>query len=223
MLLSIRLNQFSEETSMFKKWALILITGFTFVTPVVAQIAFVEGVDFQRIDPAVKTTHPDKVVVTEIFWYGCPHCFRFEPFVEPWAETIPQGVVFEQVPSVINPGWEVHARTYYALKLMGAQEQMHKKFFNAIHVDRQRLTSFDAIAEFVGKQGLDEQEFRRQYASFPVDSQVRKSKKIESHYGHNGVPAVVVNGKYLTSGSMAGNYDRLIKIIDYLVAIELGS
>jgi len=208
---------------MLKKWALVIITGFLFATPVVAQMAFVEGVDYQRINPAVKTSHPDKVVVTEIFWYGCPHCFRFEPFIEPWAKTTPQGVVFEQVPSVINPGWEVHARTFYALELMGVQEQMHKNLFNAIHVQRLRLNSVDAIADFVGEQGVDEAEFRRQYASFPVDSQVRKSKQIESRYGHDGVPAIIVNGKYLTSGSMAGNYDRLIKIIDYLVAVELGS
>jgi thiol:disulfide interchange protein DsbA len=207
---------------MFKKWAFVLITGFLFATPVVAQMAYVEGVDYQRIDPAVKTSHPDKVVVTEMFWYGCPHCFRFEPFVEQWAETIPQGVVFEQVPSVLVAGWEVHARTFYALELMGVQEQVHKNLFNAIHVQRQRLGSLDAIAEFVGEQGLDEAEFRRQYASFPVDSKVRKSKQVEKRYGHNGVPAVIVNGKYLTSGSMAGNYDRLIKIIDYLVAVELG-
>jgi len=206
---------------MLKKWMLVLLTSFVFAMPVAAQMAFVEGVDYQLIEPAVPTSDPAKVVVTEIFWYGCPHCFRFEPFVEKWAESIPDGVVFEQVPSAINAAWTVHARAYYAFKMMGLQEQLHKKLFNAIHVQRQRLNSLDSIAEFVAEQGLDEKEFRKQYASFPVETLVRKGKQKELHYGLEGVPTVIVNGKYRTSGVMAGNFSRLLQIIDFLVANEL--
>jgi thiol:disulfide interchange protein DsbA len=206
---------------MLKKWMLVVFTGLLFTTPALAQQAFSEGVDYQRIDPAVKTSNPDKVVVTEIFWYGCPHCFRFEPFVEKWVETIPDGVVFEQIPSVLNPPWVVHARTYYALQMMGVQEQLHAKLFEAIHVKRMRLNSLDTIAGFVAAQGVDEKEFRQQYASFPVDTLVRKGNQKENRYGHRGVPTVIVNGKYMTSGSLAGNFDRMIKIINFLVAKEL--
>ncbi len=206
---------------MLKKWMLLLFTSFMFVTPVVAQMAFVEGVDYQLIEPAVPTSDPAKVVVTEIFWYGCPHCFRFEPFVEKWAESIPDGVVFEQVPSAINAAWTVHARAYYAFKMMGVQEQLHKKLFNAIHVQRQRLNSLDSIAGFVAEQGLDEKEFRKQYASFPVETLIRKGKQKELKYGLEGVPTIIVNGKYRTSGVMAGNFSRLLQIIDFLVANEL--
>jgi len=206
---------------MLKKWMLVLLTSFVFAMPVAAQMAFVEGVDYQLIEPAVPTSDPDKVVVTEIFWYGCPHCFRFEPFVEKWAESIPDGVVFEQVPSAINAAWTVHARAYYAFKMMGVQEQLHKKLFNAIHVQRQRLNNLDSIAEFVAEQGLDEKEFRKQYASFPVETLIRKGKQKELHYGLEGVPTIIVNGKYRTSGVMAGNFSRLLQIIDFLVAEEL--
>jgi thiol:disulfide interchange protein DsbA len=206
---------------MLNKWMLVLLTSFVFAMPVAAQMAFVEGVDYQLIEPAVPTSDPAKVVVTEIFWYGCPHCFRFEPFVEKWAESIPDGVVFEQVPSAINAAWTVHARAYYAFKMMGVQEQLHKKLFNAIHVQRQRLNSLDSIAEFVAEQGLDEKEFRKQYASFPVETLIRKGKQKELHYGLEGVPTVIVNGKYRTSGVMAGNFSRLLQIIDFLVAEEL--
>ena len=206
---------------MLKKWMLVLLTSFVFAMPVAAQMAFVEGVDYQLIEPAVPTSDPAKVVVTEIFWYGCPHCFRFEPFVEKWAESIPDGVVFEQVPSAINAAWTVHARAYYAFKLMGVQEQLHKKLFNAIHVQRQRLNSLDSIAGFVAEQGLDEKEFRKQYASFPVETLIRKGKQKELHYGLEGVPTIIVNGKYRTSGVMAGNFSRLLQIIDFLVANEL--
>jgi thiol:disulfide interchange protein DsbA len=104
---------------------------------------------------------------------------------------------------------------------MGVQEQLHKKLFNAIHVQRQRLNSLDSIAEFVAEQGLDEKEFRKQYASFPVETLIRKGKQKELHYGLEGVPTVIVNGKYRTSGVMAGNFSRLLQIIDFLVAEEL--
>ena len=206
---------------MLKKWIFALISGVLLSTPVVAQQAFIEGVDYQSIDPIVKTSDPGKVVVTEVFWYGCPHCFRFEPVIEKWAASLPEGVVFEQLPSSLNPSWVEHARTFYALKMMGVQEQLHAKIFEAIHIKRQRLTGLDIIAKFVADQGFDEKAFRKHYASFPVDSQVRKNKKIEQRYGIHGVPAVIVNGKYLTNGSMAGNYERMIEIINFLVAGEL--
>ncbi len=206
---------------MVKRRFLGLILSVMMSGSVLAQSNFVEGKDFQAISPVVKTTQPDKIVVTEVFWYGCPHCFRFEPYVERWSANLPDGVVFEQVPSVLNPRWTEHARAYYALKMMGAQEQVHRAFFDAIHLKRQRLTSLDTIAEFVAEQGLDEKQFRDNYFSFPVDTQVRKNMQIEKRYGHNGVPAVVVNGKYLVSASQAGSNERMIDIMNFLVAREL--
>ncbi len=206
---------------MFKHWLPGLVIALLFTTQVSAQQAFKDGVDYDRIDPVVKTSNPDKVVVTEMFWYGCPHCFRFEPYVEHWVKTIPQGVVFEQVPSVLNPRWIEHARAYYSLKMMQAPEHLHKALFDAIHIKRERLTSLDTIAKFVAEQGLDENKFREHYFSFPVDTQIRKNKAKEIRYGHSGVPAVIVNGKYLVSISKAGSFDRLLKIIDFLVAAEL--
>ena len=206
---------------MINKWALGLITAFLISTQVMAQQSYVEGVDYTVISPAVKTAQPNKVVVTEFFWYGCPHCFRLEPYIEHWQTTIPDGVVFEQVPSVLNPSWSIHARAFYALKLMGVQEQVHQKLFNEIHVERKRLNSIDQLADFVADLGLDEKLFRDSYVSFPVDTQIRRNSQSEKRYGHNGVPAIIINGKYLASGSMAGSNDRLIKIIDYLVTSEL--
>ena len=206
---------------MIKRWLLAftllaLTSGSAF-----AQLAFVEGQDYQRISPAVKTSDPDQVVVTEVFWYGCPHCFRFEPYVERFAASLPDGVIFEQVPSALNPRWTEHARAYYSFQMMGVLEQTHKAFFDAIHLKRQRLNSLDTIAEFVAERGLDEKAFRDAYFSFPVETQLRRNGQKEKLYGHNGVPAVIVNGKYLISASLAGSNDRMIQIMNFLVAQEL--
>jgi thiol:disulfide interchange protein DsbA len=186
-----------------------------------AQSTFVEGTDYQTISPAVKTSQPDKVVVTEVFWYGCPHCFRFEPFVERWAASLPEGVIFEQLPSSLNPRWIEHARAYYAFKMMNALDQTHKVLFDAIHLKRQRLNSLDSLAEFAVEQGLDEKLFRENYYSFPVETQIRKNAQKEKRYGHRGVPAVIVNGKYLVSASLAGSNQRMLEIMNYLVGLEL--
>ena len=204
---------------MIKRWLLVFFT-FAFISQASAQQAFVNGSDYDKLAQPVPTSQPDKIVVTEMFWYGCPHCFRFEPFVERWSADLPEGVVFEQVPSVLNPRWTEHARTYYSLKMMDALDQAHKAFFDAIHLKRQRLTDLDTIAKFVAEQGLDELQFRENYYSFEVETQLRKNVKKEPRYGHRGVPAVIVNGKYLVSAGKAGSNERMIQIIDYLVAQE---
>lgn len=206
---------------MIKKGISGLLIGLIFSTQLLAQQAFIEGTHYQLINPAVKTSNPDKVVVTEMFWYGCPHCFSFEPFVQKWSANLPEGIVFEQTPSVLNPRWGDHARTYYTLLQMGELDKAHQKLFDAIHVERQRLNRFEEIAKFVGAQGVDEAKFRETYKSFPVDALLRKNSRIEQKYGHRGVPAVIVNGKYLTSGSMTGSNQRLIQVIDFLANKEL--
>ena len=206
---------------MIKRWLLAFTLLTLTSTGALAQVAFIEGQDFQRISPAVKTSDPNQVVVTEVFWYGCPHCFRFEPYAERFAASLPDGVVFEQVPSALNPRWVEHARAYYSFQAMGALEQTHKAFFDAIHLKRQRLNSQDTIAEFVAERGLDEKAFRDAYFSFPVETQLRRNGQKEKRYGHNGVPAVIVNGKYLVSASLAGSNERMIQIMNFLVAQEL--
>jgi thiol:disulfide interchange protein DsbA len=206
---------------MIKRWLMSLALLMLVSGAASAQTAFLADTDYQVISPAVKTTQPDKVVVTEIFWYGCPHCFRFEPYVERWAAGLPDGVVFEQVPSSLNPRWTELARAYYAFKMMGVLEQTHKAVFDAIHLKRQRLDSLDSIAAFAASLGLDEKVFRENYASFPVETQIRKNMQKEKRYGHRGVPAVIVNGKYLVSASLAGSNERMIQIMNFLVAQEL--
>lgn len=186
-----------------------------------AQMAFIEGQDYEAISPPVDTGRPDKVVVTELFWYGCPHCFRFESYVEPWSRNLPDGVVFEQVPSMVNPRWTEHARAYYAFRTMGVLDQVHRKFFDAIHIERKRLNNLDEMAAWVAEQGLDEKAFRDAYYSFAVETQLRKNLQKEKRYGHNGVPTIIVNGKYRVSTEHAGSFERMLQITDFLARREL--
>ena len=189
-------------------------------TTVLQAEGFTEGTHYEKFPQARVTDTEDKIEVLEFFWYGCPHCYSFEPFIQSWKKTKPANVEFVRVPAVFRPDWEVQARTYYALSSMGVIEDLHIKIFDAMNKEKKRLNTLDIMADFVAEQGVDREKFVGQYSSFAVDSMVRKAKKQQTIYKVQGVPAIIVNGKYSTSGSMSGSYDNLVKILDHLIALE---
>ena len=180
---------------------------------------FKEGTHYKALTPQA-TDSGDKIEVLEFFWYGCPHCYSFEPYVRSWKKSKPANVEFKRVPAMFRPEWEIQARAYYALSNMNVIEDIHGKIFDAVHKDKKRLNTLEEIADFVAKNGVDKQRFKNEYNSFVVDGMVRKAKKKQKAYKVQGVPTVIVNGKYTTGGSMAGSYDNLIKVMDHLIQKE---
>jgi thiol:disulfide interchange protein DsbA len=198
----------------------LLVLLFLLVNSAVLQAAdYTEGVEYKALPPQPTDTG-DKIEVLEFFWYGCPHCYTFEPYIKAWKKTKPDNVEFVRVPAIFRPDWEIQARTYYALTNMGVIEDLHEKIFAAIHNDKKKLYKKATLTDFVVKNGVDRKKFEEEYNSFSVDTMVRKAKKKQTAYKIQGVPSIVVNGKYLSSGSMSGSYDNLVKILDYLVAKE---
>ena len=198
----------------------LLILLFLLVNSAVLQAAgYTEGVEYKALPPQPTDTG-EKIEVLEFFWYGCPHCYTFEPYIKAWKKTKPDNVEFLRVPAIFRPDWEIQARTYYALTNMGVIEDMHEKIFAAIHNDKKKLNKKATLTDFVVKNGVDRKKFEEEYNSFSVDTMVRKAKKKQTAYKIQGVPSIVVNGKYLSSASMSGSYDNLVKILDYLVAKE---
>ena len=198
----------------------LLILLFLLVNSAVLQAAgYTEGVEYKALPPQPTDTG-EKIEVLEFFWYGCPHCYTFEPYIKAWKKTKPDNVEFVRVPAIFRPDWEIQARTYYALTNMGAIEDLHEKIFAAIHNDKKKLDKKATLTDFVVKNGVDRKKFEEEYNSFSVDTMVRKAKKKQTAYKIQGVPSIVVNGKYLSSASMSGSYDNLVKILDYLVAKE---
>lgn len=199
----------------------LLMFLFLLVNSAVLQAAdYEEGIDYKQLAQQ-PTDSGDKIEVLEFFWYGCPHCFSFEPYITAWKKTKPENVEFMRVPAIFRPDWEVQARAYYALNNMGVIEQVHGKIFAAIHNDKKPLNKLDLIADFVEKNGIDRKKFVEEYNSFAVDGMVRKAKKKQTEYKIEGVPSVAVAGKYLTSGTLSGSYDNLIKIMNHLIEMEV--
>jgi thiol:disulfide interchange protein DsbA len=182
---------------------------------------FAEGQHYRRIETPQPTSSPDKVEVVELFWYGCPHCFRLEPTMNRWvAEGMPGNVQFVRMPAVLNPAWTVHARAYYAGEQLGVADRLHEDLFAAIHVQGRRLSTPDSLADFYAEHGVDRDAFMRAFKSFAVDAKLRRAAELGRGYGARGVPAVVVNGKYLTSVSLAGGQQELVEVINHLVVME---
>lgn len=178
------------------------------------------GATYELLSPPQPTQSDGKIEVVEMFWYGCPHCYHFEPALEAWLKHKPDDVMFRRVPALFNEQWVVHARAYYAAEALGVLEKLHQPLFDAIHKDGKHIMDEESIIKFAASQGIDEQQFREAYDSFGVDKKVRQAMMATRDYGITGVPSLIVNGKYRTSPSLAGGTDNVLKVIDTLVAKE---
>ncbi|MDH5612339.1 MAG: thiol:disulfide interchange protein DsbA/DsbL [Gammaproteobacteria bacterium] len=185
----------------------------------VQAVEYKEGVEYQRVSDQ-PTESIDKVEVIEFFWYGCPHCYTFDPILSKWLETKPSNVEFIRVPAVFRPEWKVHARTYYALQAMGLGEKYHSVIFDAMHKDKKDIYSEEAMIDFLVSKGVNEEDFKDAYNAFSIDGQVRKAIQKVKGYAIKGVPALGVNGKYLVSGTSAGSYENMLRIVDFLIKKE---
>lgn len=176
------------------------------------------GTDYLVLDKTAPTeAGPGKIEVVEFFWYSCPHCNRFEPQLEAWIKKAPQDVVVRRAPVSFRPDFEPQQRLYYVLESMGKVEELHKKVFYAIHVEKQALNTADSITAWAEKQGIPRDKFVAAYNSFPVVTKVRKATQLQDAYQVDGVPALGVAGKYYTSGSVAQTMERALMVTDYLV------
>ena len=183
-----------------------------------AQGGPVEGTHYTKLAQPVAVTAPaGKIEVIEFFSYGCPHCYSLEPTLEAWAKRLPADVVFKRVPVGFNALYENYQKIYYALEAMGQLEHMHRKVFDAIHKQRQRLDKEADIAAFMTANGVDGAKFLELYKSFSVQTKARQAQQLSQSYKIDGVPAMGVHGRYVTSGSQAGSNERALAVTDALV------
>jgi thiol:disulfide interchange protein DsbA len=183
-----------------------------------AQGGPVEGTHYTKLAQPVAVAAPaGKIEVIEFFSYGCPHCYSLEPTLEAWAKRLPADVVFKRVPVGFNALYENYQKIYYALEAMGQLEPMHRKVFDVIHKQRQRLDKEADIAAFMTANGVDGAKFMELYKSFSVQAKAKQAQQLSQGYKIDGVPAMGVHGRYVTSGSQAGSNERALAVTDALV------
>jgi len=206
--------------NILSKTTVALIGSLLFLSVAFAADKYEEGVHYELVVPAQPTSTGDKVEVLEIFWYGCPHCFRLEPYMERWLKKKPEQAEFVHLPGVFRPSWEAGARAYYTAKLLGVFDKTHRPLFDAIHVQKRKLTTEDAMRDFFADHGVDKKDFIKTYKSFAVETRLRRAKTMTSRYEISGVPAIIVNGKYRISAESAGGNAEMLKVINFLVEKE---
>ena len=183
---------------------------------------YAEGINYERITPPMPGGTNGKIEVIELFWYGCSHCDRFDPFVEKWLEKKADYIDFKHMPAVFNnPQWRLHATAFYTAEVLGVSHKLHKPLFDAIHRNKQRLGSKEQLRDFFNDYGVDEKDFDKTFNSFAVKAKVARGADLTKKFGIDGVPAVIVNGKYRVNTTLAGgSYDNLLKIVDFLSELE---
>ena len=177
----------------------------------------VEGKDYRRLGTPMPEPGNGKIEVIDFFWYGCPHCNAFGPTLDAWIKQLPPDVQTKRVPVAFRESTVSQQRIYYALEDMKLAETMHRRVFAAIHVDHLAMDQPGEIAAWMTKNGVDGTKFLEYYNSFSVQNKVRQATLLVQAYRLDGVPAIGIGGRYLTSPSMAGSPERALMVANFLI------
>ncbi|OJA72107.1 thiol:disulfide interchange protein [Burkholderia ubonensis] len=194
--------------------SLSLAAGFAQAAP----SAPVAGKDYEVMKAPQPVSAPaGKVEVIEFFWYGCPHCYEFEPTVEAWVKKQGDKVDFKRIPVAFRDDFVPHSKLFYAVSALGISEKVTPAIFNAIHKQKNYLLTPQAQADFLASQGVDKKKFMNAYNSFSVQGQVKQSAELLKSYNIDGVPTIVVQGKYKTGPAYTNSLEGTAQVLDYLV------
>ena len=171
---------------------------------VLAQVPPQEGLQYRRLPQPLPTNTPGKIEVIEFFWYGCPHCFVFDPALKQWLAAVPADVAFRRVHVGFSGLFRLHQRLFYTLEAMGVEAELHDRVFTAFHIERVPVETETAMQNLAAKLGLDATKFRQAWTSFGVQSKGLQATRLSDDYGIEGVPALAIAGRYVTAPDMAG-------------------
>ncbi len=193
-------------------------------TPAPAASRWKEGVHYKLLVPAQpNAAKPGQVDVTEVFWYGCPHCYALDPYLETWRKNGKASyVIFNRVPVMWGTLHRAHARVFYTAEILGKLDGLHNAIFNEIQVNRNPLQEPTQIQAFFTSKGVTQAEFQKAYASFAVETALKQAETLGLRYKVESVPLIIVNGKYITDVGQAGGHEQLISLINELASREHG-
>ncbi|MCW5663688.1 MAG: thiol:disulfide interchange protein DsbA/DsbL [Piscinibacter sp.] len=199
------------------------ITAVSLATPpalVAAKEQPVEGKHYVAVSPRQPTLDPKQVEVLEFFAYGCEHCHAFEPTIDAWHKKLPADVRFRRIPVAFREGPMVmHQKLFFAIETLGLVEQLHRKVFNAMHAERRRFQTPEDVADFARKNGVDPAGLVGALNSFSAATNAKQATLLATGYKFQGTPSIGVNGRWLTSGSMAGSNEKSLAVAEHLVGL----
>jgi thiol:disulfide interchange protein DsbA len=190
---------------------------------------YLPGTHYIELPTPVRTQDATKVEVVEAFWYGCSHCFRFEPLLQDWVSKLPQDVNFVLFPAQWNELMKIHSQIFYvseALLAAGKIDQakfneLHEAAFNAINLEGNRLQNERQIGTLFTEHGVAEADFSSTYSSFAVRTKVNQGDRRMQDYQVRSTPNMIVNGKYLIStGQAVPTQQEMLNVVDFLIEME---
>ena len=181
------------------------------------------GQGYSLVNPPQPTSSGRKIEVIEFFYYGCPHCYHLQKYLDPWLKKLPKDVEFRYVPTIFNDEWGKLAKTYYALDVMGLEPGIHGAVYDAVQVQNIDLGNEATLLDWASRRGIDRSKLSAAYASFTTQLDVNKSMQMTRSYGIMGTPSLVVDGKYLTSPELTRSLPGTIAELDKLIALARAS
>lgn len=178
---------------------------------------FVAGTHYEVLSTPVRTANPDKIEVTEFFWYGCPACFQFDPLLENWAASLPEDVYFNRLHTRGGGIRDLHAQIYYTALALGEPEHLHAAIFSTIHEEGNRLADTDDIADLFAEFGINKEDFQNTWGSFSVQTSLNRTLEQMGQYGAalRSTPSIIVNGKYVVE-----NQANIFDVVSFLIDKE---
>lgn len=177
------------------------------------------GKDFDKTLQVIPSDNPNKIEVTEVFWYGCIHCYHMDPLLSAWVKKLPADVVFKRMPGLPQPAWAPMAKAFYAMDDLKLSDKLHTALFDAIHKEKvlDPTNEVAAIDWMTKKSGLDKSKVDAAFKSFSMNNKLNQAAQYFRATGATGVPSFIINGQFITSSTMAGGNEQALKTVDYIV------
>ena len=178
-----------------------------------------QNIEYRLVEPPQPVETGARIEVIDFFWYGCPHCNDLQPALEDWIRRKPSDVTLRRIPALLRDSWAAHARIYYALELLKEVERLHQKVYYSYHVEELHMSKPDVVEQWAIKNGIDRRRWVDAYFSPEVDGSLARAKRATQVYTVEGTPTLVVDGRFLTSGSMAPSLKGMIPVLDDLIQL----
>lgn len=181
---------------------------------------YLAGKNYLILDNPVRTRDSEKIEVVEVFWYGCSHCYHFEPLVQQWKKVQAEDVDFWKSPAMWNAPMKIHAQAFFTARALGVLDKLNDPLFTALIIERKRLINEKEIEDLFASYGVDREKFQKTFNSFSVNSQVKQADARARSYKISGTPELIVNGKYRVTARLAGGQAQMLEVVDFLVTKE---
>ena len=205
--------------------SLLILLSQLITMPAAAQVdKYIAGTHYTVLDKSVRTADASRIEVAEVFWYGCPACFNFEPLINNWAENSAEDINFVRFPAIFNDLMKIHAQVFYTAQALGVAERVHDSIFNTLVAQRKQLQTEDQIVDLFAQHGVNKNAARKAFNSFSVRTRLNQAQKLTNDYRPRGTPSMVVNGKYVVSiGGAVDDQRLMLSIVDFLIEKERSS